>query len=1051
MRHEKITGMPRVAIRLAAGLCALVLSGAAAADDIDLFTGVQPNGGEPNLLLLLDNAGGWNADASFTCPQAGVVLPINAGKSVGFEQCALHSAVNSIATQPTLLGKVRMGMMMFGTSTNNGAKFRYPATPPSPLPLMDANGISAFQSVIRSIDRNVDGTGNAQVAGGMQEAWAFFSGNRGISGTQYSTPILDSCQRNFVIFLANATNSGKPNDSGQVAKVQPLIDAGANTAQQKEIVISPNKYQSSWGDEWARFMYQTDILKNDANRQNIITYTIAVTDGSNPEYVRLVQSMATNGGGKSFVVQNGDVSGLASALLQILNEVQAVNSVFASVSLPVSVNSQGTYLNQVYIGMFRPDATASPRWQGNLKQYKLGYDDQNELVLQDAKNQPALSGAGTGFLSANAVSFWTADRYTGSPKDGPFAFTTSYSTSLVPSWPTNGYWVNSPASTGGAFDAPDGEVVEKGGAAQMLRAQFLTSQAGRQLYTCNGVGTCPTGGPMPAFDTANSWLTGTNGQAAMNITAANASKLVNWVRGADNNSNEQQLGPGSPVTVRPSIHGDVLHSRPAVVNYGGSTGVVVFYGANDGVFRAINGNQTQGIGTVRPGGELWGFIAPEFHGRLKRLFDNSPQLKLAKTPSGIIPAPLPKEYFFDGATSVYQDTRDPANPKVYLYLTARRGGALIYALDVTNPTAPRFLWKKSKTEIPELGQTWSQPKIIQVRGHSRPVLVMGAGYDTAEDSDPAPGTNTEGRGIVVLDAVNGNVVWAGLKSCSGVSGGTCLPVSTMDRAIAADISVLDRNGDGYVERFYAADVGGNIWRVDLEHGTSNAPATWSVARLATLGGTGNAARKFLYPPDVVATGAFDAVIAGSGDREHPLHSYSTTPGTAYNVVNRLYMLRDPHTTTAMPSTWVPFTEADLFDATNALYDGSKQGYYVTLTNQGEKVVNAPLTVSGITYFGTNTPTAPAPGVCFPDLGTSRGYRISFLTGAGKTDERAVVFDRTVGLPPSPVFGVVQLDKDGKPVTVPVVIGGEKPLNPTPTVQGASHRKRTYWYMNTDRK
>lgn len=328
---------------------------------------------------------------------------------------------------------------------------------------------------------------------------------------------------------------------------------------------------------------------------------------------------------------------------------------------------------------------------------------------------------------------------------------------------------------------------------------------------------------------------------------------------------------------------------------------------------------------------------------------------------------------------------------------------------------------------------------------------MGAGYDTAEDSDPAPGTNTEGRGIVVLDAVNGNVVWAGLKSCSGVSGGTCLPVSTMDRAIAADISVLDRNGDGYAERFYAADVGGNIWRVDLEHGASNAPATWSVARLATLGGTGNAARKFLYPPDVVATGAFDAVIAGSGDREHPLHSYSTTAGTAYNVVNRLYMLRDPHTTTAMPATWVPLTEDDLFDATNALYDGSKQGYYVTLTNQGEKVVNAPLTVSGITYFGTNTPTAPAPGVCFPDLGTSRGYRISFLTGAGKTDERAVVFDRTVGLPPSPVFGVVQLDKDGNPVTVPVVIGGEKPLNPTPTVQGASHRKRTYWYMNTDRK
>ena len=49
-----------------------------------------------------------------------------------------------------------------------------------------------------------------------------------------------------------------------------------------------------------------------------------------------------------------------------------MNSVFASASLPVSVNTQGTFLNQVYIGVFRPDADALPRWPGNLKQYKLG-------------------------------------------------------------------------------------------------------------------------------------------------------------------------------------------------------------------------------------------------------------------------------------------------------------------------------------------------------------------------------------------------------------------------------------------------------------------------------------------------------------------------------------------------------------------------------------------------------------------------------------------------------------------------------------------------------
>jgi hypothetical protein len=35
-----------------------------------------------------------------------------------------------------------------------------------------------------------------------------------------------------------------------------------------------------------------------------------------------------------------------------------VNSVFASSTLPVSVNVRGAFLNQVYMGVFRPDANS---------------------------------------------------------------------------------------------------------------------------------------------------------------------------------------------------------------------------------------------------------------------------------------------------------------------------------------------------------------------------------------------------------------------------------------------------------------------------------------------------------------------------------------------------------------------------------------------------------------------------------------------------------------------------------------------------------------------
>ena len=66
--------------------------------------------------------------------------------------------------------------------------------------------------------------------------------------------------------------------------------------------------------------------------------------------------------------------------------------------------------------------------------------------------------------------------------------------------------------------------------------------------------------------------------------------------------------------MRPSAHGDVVHSRPVAVNYGtdASPKVVVFYAGNDGVLKAINGNRTASIGSVAAGKEIWSFVPPEF-------------------------------------------------------------------------------------------------------------------------------------------------------------------------------------------------------------------------------------------------------------------------------------------------------------------------------------------------------------------------------------------------------------------------------------------------------
>jgi type IV pilus assembly protein PilY1 len=1054
----------RILVLIAA---ALMLPGLASGEDIDLYTGVPISGGKPNLIMLLDNSKAWDSNSASSDPYFGcstsVVSGNNSSKAVGFEQCALYTAVTAIGTNTSLAGNINMGLMLFDANSNGG-KFNYPAMPPpSTLPTMDATGVANLQTAIKALDRQSSGANNAATAGIMQEAWAYYSGHTGISGTNYSSAkaITDKCQKNFVVYIANASNSGSPQDTGTIDTAAGLTANGATaTPAQKVTIPIPNTkapYVNNWGDEWARYMYQTDVT---GNNQNIITYTIAVVSPGNQynqDYVNFLRSMASNGGGKAFVVTLGDTAALVDALSQIFNEVQATNSVFASVSLPISVNAQGTSLNQVYVGMFRPARGARPRWYGNLKQYQLGFDTNNDVVLQDSLGKAAISNSGTGFISPNALSYWTTDHQTGTLRDGPLTFSSSGpGTSIIPNWPTNGFWnkvVPNMLGASGNFDAPDGEIVEKGGAGEMLRADYLTSQLGRSIYTCSSTSGCPTTTttPLPAFD--SSTVTATDLGTSSTTETSN---LINWIRGADNTNpnNEDELGPGSLVTIRPSVHGDVLHSRPAIVNYGGTTGIVVFYGANDGFFRAINGNQTAGIGGVRPGGELWSFIAPEFFQKFKRLRDNYPLVALPGITDSTV-APKPKDYFFDGTTTVFQDLSG-TKPKVYIYLTARRGGRFIYAFDVSDPTKPPiYMWSRrgTPTDLPELGQTWSQPKLALVHGNTNPVVIMGGGYDPAEDTDPVAAADTMGRAIVVLDAIKGTTVWTACKA------GCTLAAPGMTYAIPADVTLLDRDGDGYTDRLYTGDLGGNIWRADINDAS---PANWTVTQIASLGGTGTSARKFFYPPDVTPTTSFDAVVAASGDREHPLLANASS-----TVVNRFYMLKDTNTGTSVAANWTTITESVLTDETGAAagttppYSSTSttSGFYVTLgtSGDGEKAVNAPLTVAGYTYFGTNTPFDPKknPDMCYPNLGIARGYAINFLTGAGLNSNGYITFDGG-GLPPSPVFGLVEVTPNTG-VYTPVLIGGGNQTGPAggnnSSALGANKvnppntgkRKRTYWF------
>ena len=59
--------------------------------------------------------------------------------------------------------------------------------------------------------------------------------------------------------------------------------------------------------------------------------------------------MARMGGG-TYSASNSSAE-LVNQIKAFFAQIQAVNSVAASVALPVSVNVRGTYLNQIYMGM----------------------------------------------------------------------------------------------------------------------------------------------------------------------------------------------------------------------------------------------------------------------------------------------------------------------------------------------------------------------------------------------------------------------------------------------------------------------------------------------------------------------------------------------------------------------------------------------------------------------------------------------------------------------------------------------------------------------------
>jgi type IV pilus assembly protein PilY1 len=998
----------------------------AAAEDIDLFVGAPTVATDlPNVLIIVDNTANWNT-------------------AFDNEMEALKSVVNGLPADT-----FRLGLMMFtetggGNSGNNGAYVRAAIRQ-----LTSANKV-LYQDLVESIDKGDDKSNGGKAGLAMEEAYLYYSagtpyaGNGknktdyagNISGTDasqaiyalagnaltekdgstYNNPVVSGCAKNFIIYISNGAAQDNNSDTQQATTA--LNAVGGSTA---TIPLSPSGSQDNMADEWARFMKHTSSL-------GIATYTVdvdKVTTGQGPGWTALMKSMAKVGGGKYFDVTSTGTE-IADALKTIFSEIQSVNSVFASVSLPVSVNTQGTHLNQVYVGMFRPDPQSLPRWAGNLKQYKLGVVD-DDIKLLDADDDRAINSQ-TGFITECVRSFWTPSS-------------------------VDSYWSFNPlgdcltVANSDASNYPDGNVVEKGAQGYLLRS---TTPALRSVKTCDPVFADCTS--LTDFNTSNAAITSTLLGAA---DATERDALINWARGADVDDEratdyDEEEDPNSADSMRPSVHGDVVHSRPVAINYGTDADpeVVVFYGGNDGVLRAVNGNRTETIGTVAPGAELWSFLPPEFYANIKRIRANSPAISY---PGSTTAGAVPKTYGFDGPVTAHVDAD---NGDYWIYGVLRRGGRAVYAFDVSDLDAPALKWKRGcpnanddvdcSAGFTDIGQTWPSPKVVHAANHAGPLLMFGGGYDPCEDDDPHTcAASNKGNNIYVLDA----------------DTGALLQTFTTERGVIGDVTVVP-DSSGLARYVYAADLDGNVYRISGADANtaigSTAPGSWTMTKIAALGcdtGETPCNRKFMFAPDVVVDGSTHYLLLGSGDREKPLASYTNAAG----VDNYFFMLKDQPTST----TWLTdenaacganvicrgslvLIEADEDSPPQSEVDAAK-GWYLELAS-AEQVVTSAITVLGVTTFSTHEPAVATPGQC-TNLGTARVYNVEYGRAQSVDGDSRYQVVAGGGLPPSPVAGMVVLD-DG--TLAPFLIGGseDSPLEggfpslpPSSVVQP---RAKVYW-------
>lgn len=835
-----------------------------------------------------------------------------------------------IAANPTL----RFGLMAFNTSTNsdaNGGRI---------VDRVDTMNKARRTALATTIDSLV-AEGSTPLAETLWEARLYFGGLdvefgdadssklppvdsaalTGIAdGTIYKTPVTHKCQSSFVIYM---TDGAPTEDEAAESSIENLT---GSCDTESDLDTSKNSGKSCLND-LARWMSNNDVLAGsgttEEGRQTVKTYTIGFGSGLSDGADALLKKTANDAGTR--YMKTNSATGLATAFQTILADIQVRSATFVAPSVSINAFNSLFHRDEIYMAMFKPDSRAF--WNGNVKKYKLCTREQaeaNSCIFGEIidKNNAAIIDASSGQIKDSATEFWSANA--------------------------------------------DGGNVTKGGAGDVI-----PTSANRKIYTYTGTyditdQRLPTAGNETDLSHNDNAVTDSNKRLTathLNVNDASRTTVINWMRGIDSFDED---GDGDIKEDRNWRFSDILHSSPVVVSYGAENDLFgdpnpdepidkIVVGTNDGGLRLIN---------AKTGVEEWTFIPQELLPMQNTLGVNDN----VKHPYGLDnTVTIWTQDNNDDGTIEPAGTAPDGGDRITAYVSMRRGGRNIYALDIT-PTnkltsdvstdgiRPKLLWVIRGGSTPgyeKLGQTWSRPQIKTIRygtgtgteNVARTVLIFGGGYDDSQDSGPFPSSTGDvmGNAIYIADAETGQRIWWASNTSGTDADQAQLELPKIDFSIPSDLALYDSNGDGAVNRIYVGDVAGQVWRIDLSpslqqnnngevsiDGIVIVPGSkaYVFADVACTSGSrpqcsGTSIvdrRKFFYSPDVAQVtdlgngvrANYDVVTLASGNRSDPLDLRTGKDP----VHNGIYVLRDYNIETGPPLIAPsPITITDLVDLT----------------------------------------------------------------------------------------------------------------------------------------